>query len=93
LSSGRVNIRTAPCPVLGCNYCSTRLDKHLKDGHPELTRNWMIIEEQVAKRTMLVQLLANLRATNPQVGMVSDLDINSRDHEELQGVDPGVVCL
>jgi len=96
LSSGRVNIRTAPCPVLGCNYCSTRLDRHLQDGHPELTRNQMIIEEQVAKRTMSVQLLANLRATNPQVGMVSDFDIDLRGDVEMQGVeevDPGVVCL
>jgi len=95
LSSGRVNVRTAPCPVLGCDYCNTRLDKHLKDGHPELTRNQMLIEEQSAKRTMSIQLLGNLRASNPQISMVSDFDINSRDHEELQGVeevDPGVVC-
>jgi len=96
LSSGRVNVRTAPCPVLGCDYCSTRLDKHLKDGHPELTRNQMIIEEQVAKRTMSFRLLGNLRATNPQIAMVSDLDIDSGYNEEthyVEEVDPGVVCL
>ncbi|TNN35405.1 hypothetical protein EYF80_054430 [Liparis tanakae] len=87
LASGRVNIRLAPCPVLGCTYRSTRLDKHLKDGHPELTRNRMLVEEQTAKRLMSIQLLGSLRASNPQVAMVSDIGIDWTDTDELQCVE------
>ncbi|TNN53539.1 hypothetical protein EYF80_036239 [Liparis tanakae] len=86
MASGRVNIRLAPCPVSGCRYLSSRLDKHLQDGHPELSRHRMVKETQAARRAMTVQLLGSLRATNPPVAMVSDFDIHQSDLEELQGV-------
>jgi len=44
---------------------------------------------------MSIQLLGHLRATNPQVALVSDFDIDTRDPDELQGVDevdPEVNC-
>jgi len=91
MASGRVNIRRCPCPVSGCNYHSTRLDKHLQDGHPELSRNQLLNEEQAVRKAAAVQLLGCLRATNPQVVMVSAFDLVESLPDELQVVDPGVV--
>jgi len=96
LASRRVNIRSGPCPVSGCKYHSSRLDKHLQDGHPEMSPSHMFNEQQAARRAVTVELLGHLRATNPQVAMVSSLDVDQRDPEEPQGVDevdPGAVCL
>jgi len=93
MASGRVNIRQCPCPVSGCSYHGTRLDKHLQDGHPELRRTVLLNEAQ-AFRKAAVQLLGCLRATNPRVAMVSsfDLVVSTAEEQQVVGeVDPGVV--
>ncbi|XP_056272754.1 centrosomal protein of 170 kDa protein B-like isoform X4 [Pseudoliparis swirei] len=75
MASGRVNIRCTPCPVVGCKYHSSRLDKHLQEGHPELTRTRMAMEVVTVKRAVTVKLLGYLRATNPQIAMNSGFDL------------------
>ncbi|TNN32942.1 hypothetical protein EYF80_056892 [Liparis tanakae] len=45
--------------VFGCKYLSSRLDKHLQEGHPELTRNRMATEAMGARRTETVKLLGD----------------------------------
>jgi len=95
MTCGRVNIRFAPCPVLGCKYRSSRLDKHLQEGHPELTRARMSMEVDTARRAVTVELLGCLRATNPQIAMSSDFDLELSNDDDMQGVedvDPGLVC-
>ncbi|TNN29881.1 hypothetical protein EYF80_059969 [Liparis tanakae] len=94
MASGRVNIRRCCCTISGCNYHGTRLDKHLQDGHPELTRNRLMNEEQAVKKAAAVTLLGCLRATHPQVAMVSTFDVVESVPDQLQAVhevDPGVV--
>ncbi|XP_056292528.1 uncharacterized protein LOC130207832 [Pseudoliparis swirei] len=94
MASGRVNIRQCPCPVSGCSYHSTRLDQHLLDGHPELTRTRLLNEEHAVRKAAVVQLLGCLRATNPRVAMVSALDLvvcSAEDRQVVGEVDPGVV--
>ncbi|XP_056272751.1 uncharacterized protein LOC130195318 isoform X2 [Pseudoliparis swirei] len=95
MASGRVNIRCTPCPVVGCKYHSSRLDKHLQEGHPELTRTRMAMEVVTVKRAVTVKLLGYLRATNPQIAMNSGFDLEVNHNEDIQGVadvDSGLVC-
>ena len=82
LASGRVNIRKARCPVSGCTYHSTRLDMHLLNGHPELTRMQLEREEKIVKKNVSLHLLADLRASEPSASMVSMLDMQPIDEDE-----------
>jgi len=96
MASGRVNIRQCPCPVSGCSYHGTRLDKHLQDGHPELRRTRLLNEEQAVRKAAVVWLLGCLRATNPRVAMVTALDLvvsTAEDRQVVGEVDPGVVVV
>ncbi|KAM4537668.1 uncharacterized protein V3H82_023463 [Fundulus diaphanus] len=74
-SNGRINIRKMPCPVDGCSYVSTRLDRHIDQAHPEVEverRAQIIID---LKHQAIMQMLRALRATNPSPPMVSCLDM------------------
>ncbi|XP_031167370.1 uncharacterized protein LOC116058682 isoform X7 [Sander lucioperca] len=79
LATRRVNVRNEACPVLGCSYHSTRLDKHLIDGHRELTRDEMEVNLDMVRRTKSISLLAALRRTNPTVRMSTGLDLEEED--------------
>lgn len=73
LAAGRVNLHTAPCPVPGCNYTLTRLDRHIKQAHTELTipeRVDMLFE---AERRLILRLLGDLWASYPTPVMVTKL--------------------
>ncbi|XP_012715194.2 uncharacterized protein LOC105923806 [Fundulus heteroclitus] len=80
--NGRINIRKMPCPVDGCGYVSTRLDRHIDQAHPEVEaeRTAQMINDLKYQVTM--QMLRALRATNPSPPMVSRLDINPEATEE-----------
>lgn len=65
LAAGRVNVRGMECPVDGCMYSLTRLDKHIVQAHAELS-----VEETAQMLVRLkwdktVQLLQELGATQP----------------------------
>ncbi|KAA0708119.1 hypothetical protein E1301_Tti022006 [Triplophysa tibetana] len=81
LQSGRVSVREGRCPVLGCNKESPRLDRHLK-AHSELTVATRRMHISEMKRLLCLQQLAALRASDPEVPMVSTLDLM----EEEEGV-------
>ncbi|TNN31017.1 hypothetical protein EYF80_058831 [Liparis tanakae] len=49
--------------------------------------NNLLKEQQEAKRALTIQLLGGLRATNPQVAMVTFLDMDQNHPDELQGVE------
>ncbi|KAF1389830.1 hypothetical protein PFLUV_G00077620 [Perca fluviatilis] len=88
LATRRVNVRNEACPVLGCSYHSTRLDKHLRDGHRELTRDEVEVNLDMARRTKSISLLTALRRTNPTVSMSTGLDLeeeNEGDQMEVPG--------
>lgn len=74
LAAGRVNMRTSSCLISGCDYMLTRLDRHIRQAHTELTiqeRASMVVE---AKRRTSIKLLADLRASNPRPSMTNTLD-------------------
>ncbi|XP_039679244.1 uncharacterized protein LOC120573524 [Perca fluviatilis] len=88
LATRRVNIQTDACPVLGCSYHRTRLDKHLLDGHRELTRDEVEVNLDLVRRTKSLSLLAALRRTNSAVQMSTGLDLKGEDegdHIEVPG--------
>lgn len=79
LCTGRIPIREQPCPVPGCFYHSSRLDKHLESGHSELTDSrWKAFCTDLKRRTAIA-MLAKLRASQPAVAMATTLDINVQE--------------
>ncbi|XP_071394928.1 uncharacterized protein [Centroberyx affinis] len=83
LATGRVNIQKDACPVLGCKYKSARLDRHLKESHSELTQSALEVHLNQAKMTRTKALLASLRATNPAVPVMSGLDLEGEEADEI----------
>ncbi|XP_075950764.1 uncharacterized protein LOC142952746 [Anarhichas minor] len=76
LASGRVNVRYEACPVSGCKYKSSRLDKHIRNGHTKLNMATVQVNLQAARRQVTFRLLAALRASNPAVPVVTGLDMD-----------------
>lgn len=74
LSSGRVDFRIGVCPVPACGKSSTRLDRHLL-GHTELRTMDHNNFISGLKRQRVIESLAKLRASNPDVALVSTLDL------------------
>lgn len=74
LESGRVKFREGKCSVPGCDKTTTRLDRHIKT-HTELTKADQRQAIRVFKRRVILQELAALRASNPDVPMASKLDL------------------
>ncbi|XP_028419526.1 uncharacterized protein LOC114545459 [Perca flavescens] len=86
LATGRLNFRKEACPVLACGYHSTRLDKHILDGHRELTRDEVEANQDLVRRTKSISLLAVLRSTNPAVWMATGLNLEEEDEGNLSTV-------
>ena len=86
IASGRINVRTKPCPIAGCSYAGKRLDRHVKHDHPELSRHEAQQVMARLKHTVALQLLHDLRQTNPIIGMATSLDIDNE--EEYPGHPP-----
>ncbi|XP_039528819.1 uncharacterized protein LOC120479993 [Pimephales promelas] len=73
LSSGRVDVRKGTCPVPACGKTTARMDRHLK-CHSELTPSTRKKTLASIKRRKILEDLANLRASNPEVPLASTLD-------------------
>lgn len=82
LATGRVNIRTQPCPVMGCTYNGCRLDSHMTSGHPELSITQLNIKQKELKKRVTVNMLAQLRASQPTEPIISVLDIAISQDEQ-----------
>ncbi|XP_034445836.1 coiled-coil domain-containing protein 69-like [Hippoglossus hippoglossus] len=82
LTSGRVNIRHCPCPVRGCSYAQSRLDKHILDTHTEMAINKRASSVQVAKLRQCLKLLRELQGTNPTPEVSTAVDLLAEVGEE-----------
>ncbi|KAK1875121.1 Cytoplasmic tRNA 2-thiolation protein 1, partial [Dissostichus eleginoides] len=77
LASRRLNIRSEACPVQSCDaQKGTRLDRHLKRSHTELSDGAKTQLLDNLKRRLILGSLGALRASNPSVPMVSTLDLD-----------------
>lgn len=81
LGTGRIQTKKETCPVPGCSY-SSRLDKHLKEWHSELSTARRHSFRCDVKRTTALRQLAELRASNPNPPMASSLDLEAGQEEE-----------
>ncbi|XP_029282686.1 uncharacterized protein LOC115005040 [Cottoperca gobio] len=83
MSSARVNIRSSPCPATGCGYALSRLQRHIRHTHTELTleeRASLLLRAKWIKST---QLLSSLRATSPTTPMATSIDLLPDDREDV----------
>ncbi|XP_035989414.1 golgin subfamily A member 6-like protein 22 [Fundulus heteroclitus] len=85
-ASGRVNVRHLPCPVQGCGYSSTRLDRHLETGHPELDEGELKEIIKNIKKQVSFDSLRALRATDPSPPVISNLDLGQDEDEQVMDV-------
>ncbi|KAK1875449.1 Serine--tRNA ligase [Dissostichus eleginoides] len=77
LASRRLNIRSEACPLQSCDaQKGTRLDRHLKRSHTELSDGAKTQLLDNLKRRLILGSLGALRASNPSVPMVSTLDLD-----------------
>ncbi|XP_054899205.1 uncharacterized protein LOC129368304 isoform X2 [Poeciliopsis prolifica] len=81
-ATGRVNFRHLSCPVPGCGFSKTRLDRHLEQGHPELDGEKLAELIKGIKRKVTIDSLRALRASDPSPPLVSNLDVGD-DEEEM----------
>lgn len=87
LASGRVNVRGSECPVQACSYGSGRLDRHLFQGHPELSSEVRSKMLDFVRRSKTVELLRALMETEPSPPLTSGLSMegcSSTDWEEQE---------
>ncbi|XP_043997414.1 uncharacterized protein LOC122845272 [Gambusia affinis] len=82
LGTGRVNFRHLSCPVPGCTFAKTRVDRHLEEGHPELDHAKIMEIIRDTKKQVTMDGLRALRASNPTPPVMSNLDIGL-EHEEV----------
>lgn len=61
LASGRVNIRSSLCPIDRCNYNRGRLDKHLIQGHKDLSETESSSELQRVRKRVTIKMISALR--------------------------------
>ncbi|KAM4557384.1 uncharacterized protein V3H82_017138 [Fundulus diaphanus] len=85
-ASGRVNVRHLPCPVQGCGYSSTRLDRHLETGHQELDEGEVKEIIKNIKKQVTMDSLRALRATHPSPPVISNLDLGQDEDEQVMDV-------
>lgn len=78
-ASGRINIRKLPCPVEGCEYRQSRLDKHLYQAHVEMPVEDIDQLVRCLKLQITIQKLRDLRATDPTPPMMSYLDLDEAE--------------
>ncbi|XP_049329328.1 uncharacterized protein LOC125793107 [Astyanax mexicanus] len=74
LSSGRVN-GTFMCQEVGCGTLVKRIDRHYMDCHGEMEESDMAYAVAKTKKNFVLSKLADLRATHPEVPMMSVLDV------------------
>ncbi|KAK5876378.1 hypothetical protein CesoFtcFv8_025738 [Champsocephalus esox] len=79
MASGGINVRTKPCPITGCSYAGKRLDRHVTHEHPEFSRDEAHQVMARLKHSVALQLLHDLRETNPIIGMATSLDIENEE--------------
>ncbi|KAM4565501.1 uncharacterized protein V3H82_014523 [Fundulus diaphanus] len=88
--SGRINIRRCQCPVPACGYIPGKhLDRHLMSYHKELSLEDRRRMLHHVRGLRAMQMLAELRKSNPLPPMVSRLDQEELELPELQ--QPGLV--
>ncbi|KAJ4924030.1 hypothetical protein JOQ06_000272 [Pogonophryne albipinna] len=77
LVNRRLNIGSEACPVQSCDaQKGTRLDRHFKRSHTELSDGAKTQMLDNLKRRLILGTLGALRASNPSVPMVSTLDLD-----------------
>ncbi|KAJ8348551.1 hypothetical protein SKAU_G00271400 [Synaphobranchus kaupii] len=72
-------MRKCPCPVPACCFRGQKLDRHLARSHVELTQKRCQAYSHRAKREEAIAQLGQLRASNPAVPMVSQLDLQASE--------------
>ncbi|KAM4532905.1 uncharacterized protein V3H82_026610 isoform 2-T3 [Fundulus diaphanus] len=88
-ANGRINIRSMPCPFDGCDYLSSRLDRHIELAHPEVEVERISEAISTLKYQATIQRLKALRETNPDPPMLSCLEIGmEQEMEHVQLVLP-----
>ncbi|GLD53994.1 uncharacterized protein AKAME5_003008500, partial [Lates japonicus] len=83
-AAGRINIRASSCPVSGCTYLLTRLDRHIRQAHTEMSVSEQASMMAEARRQATRKLLADLQATDPDPPMASTLALEDDVFEEIQ---------
>ncbi|XP_073694471.1 uncharacterized protein [Garra rufa] len=87
IESGRINARAGNCPIPECGKSSNRLDRHIRT-HSEIS----VVEQEDAilrcKRRVVINKLTALRASNPEIPMVSTLDLEECQQTEEADVPP-----
>ncbi|XP_049329717.1 uncharacterized protein LOC111196448 [Astyanax mexicanus] len=98
LANQKVSILTSPCPVPGCGYQKSRLDRHLTSCHRDLSDQARDRYIQTAQRIKAITLLRELRASSPNVPMATRLDLAAADESSthdydrvLESAKPGVL--
>ncbi|KAG9265466.1 hypothetical protein AMEX_G21869 [Astyanax mexicanus] len=98
LANQKVSILTSPCPVPGCGYQKSRLDRHLTSCHRDLSDQARERYIQTAQRIKAITLLRELRASSPNVPMATRLDLAAADESSthdydrvLESAKPGVL--
>lgn len=81
LESGRVNVREGRCPLPGCGKLTSRLDRHIQT-HSDLSITARMDAVLSCKRKKVLSQLSALRASNPDVPMVSSLDLEEEPKSE-----------
>ncbi|XP_049334427.1 uncharacterized protein LOC125801674 [Astyanax mexicanus] len=87
LANQKVSILTSPCPVPGCGYQKTRLDRHLTNCHRDLSDQARERCIQTAQRIKAITLLRELRASSPNVPMATRLDLAAADESSTPDYD------
>ncbi|KAK5920103.1 hypothetical protein CgunFtcFv8_023943 [Champsocephalus gunnari] len=82
MANGRINIRLEPCSVVSCAYHGTRLDRHLKIEHPELSQQEADLVLREMKRMVGLKRLRELWQINPPVHMTTTLDVEYGAYDE-----------
>lgn len=79
LAHQKVSILTAPCPVPGCGYKKSRLDRHMSSSHQHLSEQDKERYRQIARKEKAITLLRQLRENHPAVPMATTLDLAADD--------------
>ncbi|CAJ0600742.1 unnamed protein product, partial [Cylicocyclus nassatus] len=87
LANQKVSILTSPCPVPGCGYQKSRLDRHLTSCHRDLSDQARERYIQTAQRIKAITLLRELRASSPNVPMATRLDLAAADESSKPDYD------
>ncbi|KAJ8398754.1 hypothetical protein AAFF_G00419510 [Aldrovandia affinis] len=78
-ATGRIDVRKCPCPVPGCHFRGQKLDRHLVGIHIELSQKRRQAYSDRAKKEEAIDQLGKLRASDPAIPMVSQLDLQASE--------------